>query len=149
MEEDETALTELVDLQNERYDHGDNDDTFNTKAFCIIYSWGWVLAASVVLILTAFTELPIVTFDLLSDLLNTFQVFIILISLLITYKILSLNEPDIYRFVHNLRDAYKSRSGRSRMIVSEDVGDERQVDDFEAAGYIVGELAEVVIHKLQ
>lgn len=156
VEGDETPLTDLMDFKNERFDNhgndngdanGDNADTFNTKAFCVVYSWGWVLVASVMLVITAFAELPIVTFDLLSDLLNTFQVFIILISLLITYKILSINEPDVYRFLHNLRDTYRTQSRRSGGRVNGDIQDLRQVDDVEAAGCIMGELAEVLIHK--
>lgn len=150
VEEDEVPIAELMDLQNERFEDGDRDNNFkmfNTKAFCIVYSWGWVLVGLVVLVITAFAELPIVTFDLLSDLLNTFQVFIILVSLLITYKILSLNDPDIYRFLRNLRDTYKSKSERSGGQISSQVQDEKQVDDVEAAGSIMGELAEVVIHR--
>ncbi len=62
---------------------------FNTKAFCIAYAWGWVLAGFLALFFTALMELPISVFYLPSYLLNIFQVLIVVISLLITYKIIS------------------------------------------------------------
>ena len=83
------------------------------------------------------------TFDLVSDLLNTFRAFIIVISLLITYKILTLTEPDLYRFLHIMRDAFANKA-KSR----EKVEDYRNVDDVEAVGCIAGEVAEVVIKGL-
>lgn len=142
VESDDTALEELIDFTNERFDRGTDNEELNTKAFCVVFMWGWILVISVILLLFAFIELPIVTFNLLSDILNTFQVSILLISLLITYKILSINEPDLYRFLHNLRATFLNRS------VARKVNDLKDVDDVEAAGSIMGELAEVVIHKL-
>ena len=102
-------LTQLINIKNENYEfRSDENAGFNTKAFCVLFTWGWFLVASVALVVVAFLVLPIITFDLLSDLLNTFQIFIILVSLLITYKILTLNEPDVLRFLRRMRDAYKS-----------------------------------------
>ena len=101
----------LIDFTNENYESRKDEREnagFNTKAFCVLFTWGWVLVASVALVVAAFLVLPIITFDLLSDLLNTFQIFIILVSLLITYKILTLNEPDVLRFLRRMRDAYRS-----------------------------------------
>lgn len=143
-EEDlEATINQRLNIQNERYDPDPDNVEFNTKAFCIVFSWGLVLVGTVALVIIAFAELPIVTFDLLSDLLNTFQVFIILISLLITYKILGINEPDIYRFLRKLRVTF-----RELRTIHEPVQNEEEDNDVEAAGYIMGELAKVVIHKL-
>ena len=44
---------------------------------------------------------------------------------------------------------YKTRSDRSGKVIGERVQNKQQVDDVEAAGCIVGELAEVVVHNLQ
>ena len=116
----------------------------NTRAFCVVFMWGWVLAGMVALVIVAFTLLPIVAFDLLTDLINTFQITLILIGLLITYKILNLSEPDIYRFLNKMREAFLATD---REKVREEVRDLKKVDDIEATGYLVGELAEVVVHK--
>jgi hypothetical protein len=101
---------------------------------------------TVMLVIVAFYELPIATFDLLSDLLNTFQVFIILISLLITYKIVYISEPDIYPFLRKLRVAYRAERQQTE---NDSVGNDRAINDVEAAGHIIGELAKVVVHKLK
>jgi hypothetical protein len=149
--------------QKNRYNEEDDEfNKFNSKAFCIVYSWGWVLMGTVMLVIVAFYELPIATFDLLSDLLNTFQVFIILISLLITYKIVYISEPDIYPFLRKLRVTYRAKKelkkndtvGNDRendpeLTENDPVGNDRAINDVEAAGHIIGELAKVVVHNLQ
>ena len=82
------------------------DHKFNTKAFCIVFGWGWILVFFAGMIIVVFSALPFVTTDLISKVFDTFQILIILVSLLITYKILSLGEPAIARFLHQVRDAY-------------------------------------------
>lgn len=111
--------------------------------------WGWVLAGMVGLVLVAFMILPIVAFDLLTDLINTFQIVLILIGLLITYKILNLSEPDIYRFLSKMREAFLTKSHDRKELADKDIRDFKKVDDIEATGYLVGELAEVVVHKFK
>ena len=152
-----------VKFGNENFEDGENDtdkienSVFNTKAFCVLFTWGWFLIASVALIIAAFLMLPIITFDLLSDLLNTFQIFIILVSLLITYKVLTLSEPDVLKFLRKMRHAFRGQKEgeddeapvqtNTRGSIQENVENYMQVDDVEAAGFIVGEMAKVIIHK--
>ena len=128
----------------------DHKDEFNTKAFCIVFCWGWILVVFAGMIIFAFSVLPFVTTDLISKVFDTFQVLIILVSLLITYKILSLGKPAIARFLQQVRDAYitlQSGANGERRI-HEDIGNRKDLDDYEAAGCLVAELAEVVVHKL-
>ena len=128
----------------------DHKDEFNTKAFCIVFCWGWILVVFAGMIIFAFSVLPFVTTDLISKVFDTFQVLIILVSLLITYKILSLGKPAIARFLQQVRDAYitlQSGANGERRI-DEDIGNRKDLDDYEAAGCLVAELAEVVVHKL-
>ena len=131
----------------------------NSIALAIVYAWGWVLVSTVVVTLGGFVALPITTFDALSRILDTFEVFVLLFSLLITYKILSLGEPDINRFLQKIRRKYinNKRKGNTNREPNDieavedkilDVED-KTLDDIEAVGSLVGELAEVVIHKLK
>lgn len=146
--DEEIPLLEKMEVKNERFSDSE-ENTFNTKTFCIMFSWGWILAVSVFLMVFAFFELPIVTFEILSDLLNTFEVFVIVVSLLITYKVLSITEPNTYKFLEKLRATYKRHAAGPNDPVRASVEDERNVNDFEAAGSIMGELAGVIIHKLR
>ena len=137
---------------NKKTEDMDLEEDFNTKAFCVVFSWMWVLALPLGLAFFAFTELPIKTIQLFSDLLNTFQILILLVSLLITYKILSLSETDINRFLRKVRKVYLAlRSDRGEEELTEvrrEMENRRDVDDVEAAACLVGEMADVVVHKL-
>ncbi len=139
-------LNRVQSVLHEQEDHQYKE--FNTRAFCIVFMWGWVLVGMVGLVIVAFMLLPIVAFDLLTDLINTFQITLILVGVLITYKILSLSEPDIYRFLNVVRKAFLTKSEADGKDVTEKVSDLKRVDDIEATGYLVGELAEVVVHRL-
>ena len=142
----------LEDLIAVKTQHKDEDEEFNTKAFCIVFSWGWFLVLPIGLILFALSKLPIKTIDLPSHLLNTFQIFILLVSLLITYKIISLSETDVSRFLRKMRKAYIAltapENGAPPLNVTDEIKKYKEVDDVEAAACLVGELAEVVVHKL-
>ena len=143
--EDITELIETTNLDEEPNNRND-DDMFNSKAFCIVYGWGWVLAGTVGITIGGFAVLPILAFNALSNILDTFEVFVLIFSLLITYKILTLGEPEIGRFLRKIRDKY--------LNIINDTNNENEVDirkkydDVEAAGCLVGEMADVVIHKL-
>lgn len=118
---------------------------FDTQAFCVTFAWGWPLAGTVAFLVSAFYELPIASYLLPIYLLNAFQVFVVMITLLITYKILQITEPEIRTFMRSMKRAYQGRARRprSRRLVQMDE------DDVEATGALVGELVEVVIHELQ
>ena len=116
---------------------------FNTKAFCIAYAWGWVLAGFLALFFTALIELPISVFYLPSYLLNIFQVLIVVISLLITYKIIISGVPAVLRFMKSARHAYYDKGAEGK---NEDEEDE---DEIEAGGLILGEVARLVKKKYE
>ena len=77
---------------------------FDTKAFCITLSWGLILAIPIITIIAVFHKLPIVSVSLISEVIGTVEIFIIILSLLVSYKILSYNESDTSRFLHQLRE---------------------------------------------
>jgi len=69
--------------------NGNTKDGFNTRTFCIVFMWGWVLVSIVAAIIVAFYVLPIPAIHLFSNLLSTFQVLVLLLSIAISYKILN------------------------------------------------------------
>ncbi len=113
-----------------------SDTLFNTKAFCIAFAWGWVFLGCLTLFFSALMELPISVFGLPSYLLNIFQVLIVVISMLITYKILSGEAPDMHKFMISAQFAYNEKTKGTK--------DE---DEIEAGGSMFGELAGVVVQK--
>ena len=115
----------------------------------------------------AFAEFPITTVDIFSDLLNTFQIFLLLVSLLITYKIINLSESDMSRLLKNIRNVFtklvkkyftkaqngQTSSGKERTATADDdimekLENTRKVDDIEAAAYLAAHITEVIVHKL-
>lgn len=144
--EESSHLTEQFKRKT-KDDRDSDEDKFDTKAFCIAFVWGLPLVIPVVLVIVAFVELPIVAFSLLSELFTTIEVFIILISLLITYKILTLNEPDISCFLQKVRNTFIAKSDKC-VTISNVIEDKDNYDEVEAAASLVGELAEVVVHRL-
>ena len=145
VEHHDLPMEDVILTQTE---HKEHDEEFNTKAFCIVFSWGWVLMLPIALVFLAFSALPITTIDLFSDLLNTFQILILFASLLITYKIVSLGETEVTRFLKNMRERYIALTDNTAPDLNEKIKKRREVDDIEAAACLVGELAEVVVHKL-
>ncbi len=120
---------------------------FDTKAFCVSFAWGVPLVGTVAFLLAAFYKLPIASYLLPVYLLNAFQVFIVVITLLITYKVLQFTEPEIRAFMKSMKRAYNSRANRRNVNPAEKVSVGE--DEVEATGLLVGELVEVVIHELR
>lgn len=116
---------------------------FDMTAFCITLSWGVFLLFIIVLLLFAFFELPIITVSLLSELVSTFEILVFLISILITYRILTMKEPTISRFLRRVRGTFINKAGSE--FLSSEIKDTKNVDNAEAAGILLGELAEVVV----
>ena len=111
---------------------------FNTQALCIVMSWGILVVGALALIIVSFYEMPFKTLALVNYLLNIFQIFIVVITLLITYKIFILGEPDLQKVIKQIRKTYyKSR-------VQED---DSHLEDVEATGVIVGKAMEKIIHQ--
>ena len=141
---------ELDKKLKKRAEDEEIDEEFNTKAFCIVFSWMWVLGMTIGVAAAAFILLPIKTIGIFSDLLKTFQILILLVSLLITYKILSLCESDINRFLKKVRNVYLALTEKQTEPDPEkQIKSKSDVDNVEAAACLVAELAEVVMHKLK
>lgn len=120
------------------------DRFFDTKSCCVTFAWGWPLVISIAFFLSAFYELPMASYTLPLYLLNAFQVFIVIITLLITYKVLQITEPVVHVFLRNMRKAYSSRAQRLHVPEVEMEGGE-----VASAATLIGELAGVVVHELQ
>ena len=121
-----------------------SDKQFNLQAFFIMFGWGILTVGSIAFTVVAFYEAPFKTLDLVTYLLNVFQIFIVLIALLITYKIFSLGESDFLRFFKHMRETYQNSKNpeENKERVSADT-----VDDIEASGIMTGSLFKVVIHE--
>ena len=114
--------------------------SFSSEAFCITFAWSWGLCLVIGAAVLAFWELPIATLSLPTYLLNIFQVLIVALSLLITYKILSTSEPEVRRFLKSMRESYmRTRNTK----VDEKIKTCSKYDDIEA----IGDLAGDVVHK--
>ena len=119
------------------------DKIFDTSAFCVAFAWGWPIVGTMVFLFCAFYKLPVASYNLPLYLLNAFQVFIVVITLLITYKILSINDPVLHGFLRNMKEAYLRRApGGDRNVRMEG-------DEVEEGANLIGELVGVVVHELK
>lgn len=138
----EVMLEPIEDLLKEQWEV---NHFFNTRAFCVAFAWGWPLLGSIAFFLSAFYELPVASYTLPLYLLNAFQVFIVIITLLITYKMLQITEPVFHVFLRNMKDAYINRARH----VPEDSKVKMEGDEVVSTATLMGELAGVIVHELQ
>lgn len=123
-------------LKGERTE--DSNKTLNISALCIVLGWSTVVIGSISFTFVVFNEVPFQILDLaMTDLVNIFQVLIIAIAALITYKILTFGEPEIYRFIKKVRKAYEEKTKPEKDIF----------DDLEAVGIITGNALDAIIVK--
>ena len=103
-------------------------ELFNTQAICVVICWGFLLVGSLAFTIVAFYEVPFKTLGLATYLLNLFQIFIVVMTALITYKIFILSEPDLHRFLNKVRTTFeiKKRPGNA------------EYDDLEEVAVITG-----------
>ena len=106
---------------------------FNIKAFFMACSWGWLVAGSLVFILSAFYVVPLPTIQLADYIENTIQILIVVLAFLITYKVFTVEDTDIQKFMRRFRQ-YKQFNAE---------------DDAEVAGATAGKLAKLLIDKYQ
>ena len=121
--------------------------TFNTQALFVTFIWGIPLVGTVAFLLSAFYKLPVASYLLPIYLLNAFQVFIVVITLLITYKVLQITEPEIRTFMKSMRAAYSDHVEDNRKVKEKCrvvIGD----DEVKDSGRLFGEMVGVVIHEL-
>ncbi len=108
---------------------------FSIRSFCLACSWGWLIVAFLVFIIASFTLIPLPTFQLAEYLENTVQLVILVLGVLLTYKILTLQESDMKKFLKSFRKKYTK--------------DDVECDDAEYAGAQTSELFQSVIDKKQ
>ena len=130
-DEAEDEMKDLLEGHRNRY----ADNIFNTQALCIVLGWGTVVFASIAFTFIAFNEVPFQTLDLATYLVNIFQVLIVVIAALVTYKILTFGEPEINRFIKKVRKAYEDKTEP----------DNKHFDDLEAVGTVTGNALDSII----
>jgi hypothetical protein len=140
-------LIDLPTIENLTRGEVKVDQFFNTQSFCVTFAWGLPLVGSVAFLLSAFYELPVASYTLPLYLLNAFQVFIVIITLLITYKVLQITEPALHAFLRNMKEAYLKRV--QRLKVAEEGRVQMKGGEVESTAMLIGELAGVVVHELQ
>jgi hypothetical protein len=116
IEEEEDEEIEEGEVTHPLLSHGAkfSNKPFNTQAFCIVMEWSVLVVGPLTLTVIAYSEMPFQTLDLISYLLNIFQIFIVIITLLITYKIFMLNEPDVHRLLRQIRKTYKAEHDKHK-----------------------------------
>ena len=146
-DEEETKEGKVETIDTILKENLESDHVFNTKSFCVTFAWDLPLVGSVAFFLSAFYELPIASYTLPLYLLNAFQVFLVIIALLITYKILNITEPVIHVFLRYLKKAYSERA--QQLEVPEEGRVKMEGEEVASAATLIGELVGVVIHELQ
>ena len=120
----------------------DVEKPFKKVAFWMAWTWGWVASIIIIFTILGFVELPLSTFDLPNYLLNLLQVFVVVLSVLVTYRILSTSEPEVLRFLSNFRAAFTRKLPKNRQDSFLDkINHYGDYDDIEAIGDLMGELA--------
>ena len=102
-----------------------NDNIFSIKSFCTACSWGWLIVGCLAFFISAFFVLPVPTIQLAQYLENTIQIIIVILAFLVTYKIFSVEETAIAKFLHKFRRNYHNK----------DIS-----DDAEAAGAMLNDV---------
>ena len=126
---------ELQPLLIGQKDREPEKEPFNTQALCIVLGWGVLLVGSLAFIIVAFYEVPFKTLDLATYLLNIFQILIVVIAALITYKVFMFGEPEIHRFIKKVRKAFEEKEKPNNA----------HFDDLEAVGVITGNALDALI----
>lgn len=85
--------------------------------------------------IAAFHFVPFETLDLALYLLDIFQILLVVIAALIAYRVFTLSEPEISRFVKKVRFAYEEKAGQS----------DQNDDDMEAVGVVTGKALDAII----
>lgn len=124
---DNVELTKLDGRRN-------SDEKFSMTGFCIAFWCGWLVVGSVGLIVSAFFTLPLPTISLAGYLENILQIFLVTLAALVSYKVLSINESDLSKFLSNFRKGYKKNGEDARLVG----------DTFETSGVIAGDVAKAV-----
>lgn len=113
----------------------ESEERFNTQALCIVLGWGLLVVGSLAFTIVAFYEVPFKTLDLATYLLNIFQIFIVVIAALITYKVFMFSEPEIHRFIRKVRKAFED----------DEEPNKDRFDDLEEVGVITGKALDAMI----
>ena len=95
--------TPLITTDTTNADTKDTAGSFNITAFCIAWSWGWMLAILPVLIIAAFYLVPLPTLKVTDYIQTIAQTVIVVIGLLLSYKVINNNESDLSRFLRGIR----------------------------------------------
>ncbi len=130
----------LIDVfKGQRKEKESSKILFNTQAFCITIPWGILSTGSLAMVIISFYDLPVQTLDIVEYLLSIFQVFIVVIALLVTYKVFMLSEPEMQKFFKYLNKQYR----KGGYNIQPDI--EGGIDCTEESGAITGKYMAVLV----
>ena len=116
-------------------DHSINE--FNCCYFISTLILGLVLVVCpVIAAFVAFLRLPIPVLELADYIENITQIVFVLAAVLVSYKVLQINESDVSRFLKELINAFRTKKDRP---------DYNGDDEYKESGKIVGEVFSVVV----
>ena len=126
---------------------------FNFKAFFVGFWLGLLLMASQILVTSGFYYLPLTTVNALPYLFNLLQLAFLVITILITYKVLSLHENDsekslLKKIVQWYKERLETNNPAEGAILDSTKLEEQGKEDIEKVGAIVGEALYVLTKDL-
>ena len=129
---------------------------FSMTGFYIAGSCGFFAVGSVALTVSAFVQIPIKTVTLPGYLQNIVQIILILITALVSYKVLNFSETDGTKFLRRLINRYLKDKEKEKVSgaspghldhIAIDIETELDGDEYENAGTIAGNVAYSLEHK--
>ena len=120
---------EETDLDWDKIEEDNPKDNFSIKAFFMACSWGWPIIGSLTFVLSAFYLIPLPTVELAQYIQNIIQLLIVVLASLITYKVFSVDDSDVQKFMRSFKNARATNAE----------------DDVEAAGAKAGRLANLLM----
>ena len=96
---------EETDLDWDKIEEDNPKDNFSIKAFFMACSWGWPIIGSLTFVLSAFYLIPLPTVELAQYIQNIIQLLIVVLASLITYKVFSVDDSDVQKFMRSFKNA--------------------------------------------
>ena len=118
-----------LDLDWDDIEEDNPEDNFSIKAFFMACSWGWPIIGSLAFVLSAFYLIPLPTVELAQYIQNVIQLLIVILASLITYKVFTVDDSDVRKFMRSFKNARATNAE----------------DDVEAAGAKAGKLANLLM----
>ena len=97
---------------DDKCQHSLSTTTFNFKVFLLEIPIGIFLAVIEGFIMVAFIRLPVIVDVIPAEMLSLVQLSFLVVTVLITYKVLVINEPEVKRALKSFTKGYKNKGGK-------------------------------------